>query len=747
MFKKGVEVNLFILTAIGIGILVIAGLYVRLSLRRQHLAEAVLAEKLLQQELIAALSQSFISSENTGVLIQNALMMLGMSMKVSRTSLAALDSQTNIIAFAYEWRNPSQDLRPLPQEGAPFVKGEIFYDTFVDQGDMYLACNNIDENTRLAATLGPLGVKSCVFVPITVWGQLWGILGIEQCIAGQVWKERDIQILKLVSGAITSLLIRAEAEQALVKAKEEAELSNKAKSSFLSRMSHEMRTPMNAIIGMTTIALNSRDREKMEYCLGKINEASLHLLGVINDILDMSKIEAGQLELSCSEFDFERMLNRVTDMVEFKINEKHQNFIVRLDPGLPAWVIADEQRLAQVLTNLLSNAVKFTPEGGTIILSARQTGGRDMTHNIRFDVIDSGIGISAEQKERLFTAFEQADGTISRRFGGTGLGLAISKSIVELMDGRIWIESEPGTGSDFAIELALREGEAAAAARGRKIARENLRVLAVDDSEEVLEYFREYARQAGLQCTTAADGVEACRLLDAAAAPPFDIVFVDWRMPNMNGIELSEKIKSRYGGEVVVIMISASEWELIEKDAKNAGVDGFIPKPLFPSVLTETINRFIEEPSDPGVEPAAEKPLVNLFAGYTIMLVEDVEINREIVISLLEDTGIGIVSAENGAVAVKLYAENPGTYRLILMDIHMPEMNGYEAAAAIRAFEAEQGLAAIPVVAMTANVFKEDVEKALESGMNDHLGKPIEFDQLVQRLRKYLLESPDRSEK
>ena len=249
------------------------------------------------------------------------------------------------------------------------------------------------------------------------------------------------------------------------------------------------------------------------------------------------------------------------------------------------------------------------------------------------------------------------------------------------------------------------------------------------------------------QCTTAADGLEACRLLENAEASPFDFVFVDWRMPNMNGIELSEKIKSRYGAEVVVIMISASEWELIEKDAKNAGVDGFIPKPLFPSVLTETINRFIEEPSGHADEPAAEKPLLNLFAGYTIMLVEDVEINREIVTSLLEDTGISIVSAENGAVAVKLYAENPGTYRLILMDIHMPEMNGYEAVAAIRAFEAEQGLAAIPVIAMTANVFREDVEKALESGMNDHLGKPIEFDQLVQRLRLYLLESPDRSEK
>ena len=352
-----------ILAALGISAPVVIGVYFALRrsfrdrLRRQAAAGEALEKRLLQQELIAALSQSFISSEDTGVLIHNALMMLAMSMQVSRAALARFNQETNSIAFEYEWSDPRQNPAPLPREGTPFSKGDIFYDTFVVRGDVYLAWDNAGENPRFAKTLGFLGFKSCVFVPITLWGQFWGVLGIGQCAAAQVWKEGDIQILKLVSGAITSLLIRVEAERALVKAKEEAELSNQAKSTFLSRMSHEMRTPMNAVIGMTAIARNSRNQEKMEYCLGKIDEASKHLLGVINDILDMSKIEAGKFELSYTEFDFERMLNRVTDMMEFKINEKRQNFIVRFDPGMPVRIIADEQRLAQVLTNRKSGSL------------------------------------------------------------------------------------------------------------------------------------------------------------------------------------------------------------------------------------------------------------------------------------------------------------------------------------------------------------------------------------------------------
>ncbi|GHV94795.1 hypothetical protein AGMMS50293_11150 [Spirochaetia bacterium] len=616
-----------ILVVIGISIAVIGCVYFltfrhfREPLRQARATAAALEKRLLQQELLAALTQSFISSDDTGVLIRNALMMLVMSMKVIRASLARLNSETNTIAFEYEWSDPKQQLDPLPRIGARFIAGDIFYDTFITRGDVYLASNNPEEDPRIAETLGSPGVKACIFAPITVYGQFWGVMGIEQHTGGRDWKESDSQMLKLAASAITSLLIRAEAEEALVKAKELAELSNQAKTNFLSRMSHEMRTPMNAVIGMTTIAQNSHDMEKMTYCLGKINEASLHLLGVINDILDMSKIEAGKFDLSSAEFDFGRMLKRVTDMIEFKVNEKHQDFIIRMDPLIPARVIADEQRLAQVLTNLLSNAVKFTPEEGNIILSVRMAGSKDNLCTIRFDVIDSGIGISEDQISRLFTPFEQADGSIARRFGGTGLGLAISKNIVELMGGKIWIESESGKGSNFTIEISLERGKAPAGDKLRLINRENL--SQTGKAEEV----------------------------------------------------------------------------------------------------------------------PAEDTLENIFADKSILLAEDVEINREIVLSLLEETAITIDCAENGLEALKLFSENPGKYQLILMDIHMPEMDGYGATRSIRALGGEG--ATVPIIAMTANVFKEDVERCLAAGMNEHLGKPLDFEELIKRLRKYLLGVPE----
>ncbi|MDR2102949.1 MAG: response regulator, partial [Treponema sp.] len=544
-------------------------------------------------------------------------------------------------------------------------------------------------------------------------------------------------------------------EQDLIRAKELAEQSNLAKSNFLSRMSHEMRTPMNAIIGMTTIAQTSRDREKMEYCLVKINEASVHLLGVINDILDMSKLEAGKFELSYSEFCFEKMLLRITGVMSFRINEKKQDFIVRLDRNVPVNIVADEQRLAQVITNLLSNAVKFTPEEGTITLSVVRVSPPGSLCTLRITVADTGIGITAEQKKRLFSLFEQADGSIARKYGGTGLGLAISKSIVDLMGGDIWINSVPGQGSDFTFEITVEEGQTPREGDPeQQIDWGKLRILAVDDSPEVLEYFREFAAARGINCTLASSGEEVCKILEAAQGAaqkaagensgpaPFDIVFADWRMPGMNGVELTGKIKKKFGDKIVVILISAAEQTVIEDKAKAAGIDGFVPKPLFSSVLVDCIYGHLEtaRTNSPGTgkEEAGTK---RIFEGSSILLAEDVEINREIVISLLEDTGVSVDCAENGVEALRLFEKNPAKYRVILMDIHMPEMDGFEASRRIRALDIPEAKT-IPIMAMTANVFKEDIDKCLAAGMNDHLGKPIDFMELMKRLEGYLLKKP-----
>ncbi len=524
----------------------------------------------------------------------------------------------------------------------------------------------------------------------------------------------------------------------IVRAKEVAERASTAKSDFLANMSHEMRTPMNAIIGMTSIAQSSHDIEKKNYCLGKIEEASTHLLGVINDILDMSKIEANKFELSEYEFNFEKMLRKVSSVLAFRLDEKKQVFNVLLDSDIPPQLIADEQRLAQVVTNLLANAVKFTPEQGKITLAAKLLKEEDGLCTLRLEVQDSGIGIAKEQQEKLFRSFEQADGGISRKFGGTGLGLAISKSIVEMMGGTIWVESEPGQGSTFIFTIQAKTGsEQEPPSLALNTGGEQLRVLAVDDEPEVREFFQHTAQHFGWQCVVAASGEEAEELILSGNCQSFHIIFIDFRMPGMTGVELARRIRENCGYPVLIIMISAMEWASIQDQANEAGVDKFLPKPLFMSSVSECLNNYL------GLEENCEKPdskaenLTGRFNGKTILLAEDVAINREIVIDLLEPTGLNIICAENGEEAVRVFAANPSIFDMIFMDLQMPEKDGYEATQEIRAM-GNPWAGQVPIVAMTANVFREDIEKCLKYGMNDHVGKPLSLDAVIEKLDKYV---------
>lgn len=521
----------------------------------------------------------------------------------------------------------------------------------------------------------------------------------------------------------------------LVAAKEQAEQSSRAKGDFLSNMSHEMRTPLNAVIGMTAIGKGSPDAEKKDYAFKKIEDASTHLLGVVNDILDMSKIEANKLELSVMDFDFERMLRKVVNFIAFRVDEKHQDFHVAIDKDIPRRLSGDDQRLAQVITNLLSNAVKFTPEHGSIRLDARLIEEQDGQCLIRFEVSDTGIGISKEHQARLFQAFQQADSSTSRDFGGTGLGLSISKRIVELMHGRVWVESEPGKGSAFIFTALLaKSGGDRQSALNPGVNWQNLRILAVDDDREVLEYFREVAQHFGIACDTAAGGEEAVALLDKGIR--HDIYFIDWKMPGMNGIELARKIRERQAGNSVVTMISSVEWSMIADEARAAGVDRFLPKPLFSTDIADCINECLGCPDAPAPEACAPGT-ANVFSGRRVLLAEDVEINREIVLSLLEPSRLEIDCAENGSEAVRLFHENPDRYDMILMDVQMPGMDGLEATRRIRALDTPKARA-IPIIAMTANVFREDIEKCLDAGMDDHLGKPLDLDLVFAKLRRYL---------
>ena len=536
----------------------------------------------------------------------------------------------------------------------------------------------------------------------------------------------------IFAAALMSILIRIDT------ARNKSDMESKHKSAFLANMSHEIRTPMNAIIGMTTIGKSADNIERKNYCLNKIEDASNHLLGVINDILDMSKIEANKFELVHEEFNFEKMLQRVVNVVNFRIDEKHQKFKVHIDKNIPRFVIGDEQRVAQVITNLLGNAVKFTPENGFITLNANLLEDESEEKNdgylLQISVSDTGIGLTAEQQERIFMSFEQAESSTTRKYGGTGLGLSISKTIVELMGGKIWVESEPNLGSKFIFNIRVKgSSRVHEGLLDADINLNNVRIMAVDDDQDILNYFSEIAQGFGVGCCdTATSGEEALGMV--VHNGEYNIYFVDWKMPIMDGIELASKLKKKASAKSVVIMITAAEWTSIEAEAKKAGVDKFLSKPLFPSAILDVIKECISV--DRQQMETAHNDIKGIFQGRKILLAEDVEINREIVLALLEPTNVKIDCAENGLEAVRMFQQTPD-YDMVLMDVQMPVMDGYEATKKIRALDIPEAKTA-RIIAMTANVFRDDIERCHDVGMNNHIGKPLDFEEVVEKLREYM---------
>ena len=528
----------------------------------------------------------------------------------------------------------------------------------------------------------------------------------------------------------TADLLNASAE--LEAALKEANSASKAKGDFLSNMSHEMRTPMNAIIGMTAIGKRADSIEEKNNALNKIGDAASHLLGVINDVLDMSKIEADKLELVSVEYNFEKMMQKVAAVINYRVDEKRQHFSINIDNAAPRFIVGDDQRLAQVMTNLLSNAVKFTPEGGNIHVAVDLIGETDGICELKVEVADNGIGISAEQMTKLFSAFVQADSGTSREYGGAGLGLVISKRIVELMGGRIWAESELGKGSRFIFTYFARRGENARAQLHPDTNWKNIRIMAVDSLGDTRKQFRELFEHLEIRCDVAADGFEACGLIEERGA--YDIYFIGWRMPGMDGVELARRIKAQNGDRPsVVIVITAVDWEQIKDEASQAGVDKYLFKPIFSSSIIDCINECmgVKDRDNDRAEAHGE------FEGKTMLLAEDIEINREILTALLDDTGLAIDCVENGKEALAMLEAAPDKYSIVFMDIQMPEMDGLEATRRIRALPAMRDFR-LPIIAMTANVFKDDIESCAEAGMDDHLGKPLDVERVLAILRKYL---------
>ena len=532
----------------------------------------------------------------------------------------------------------------------------------------------------------------------------------------------------------------AEKNQILRTALGAAEAANNAKTEFLSRMSHEIRTPMNAIIGMTAIALSALDnKERISDCLAKIGISARFLLSLINDILDMSRIESGRMSLAHEKFDFEEMINGLNSLFYPQAEEKGLKFNTVIEGMTEELYIGDSLRLRQILLNILSNALKFTPEGGRIQFTIRQMSRGDKDAWLRFTVSDTGIGMSKVFQKHLFESFEQENPNISIKYGGTGLGLAICKNLVTLMGGSINVHSIEGVGSEFCVDVKLGLTEESYRRKNLDLLKfRDLKTLIVDDDIVTCEHASLIMSDLGVQAEYVTSGALAVLEIEKGIREmnPYDIVLVDLKMPDMDGIQTTKAIRRLVGAETLVVVMTAYEWKELEADARHAGVDFFITKPLFRSELVDLFEK-INDFSEAVYEPEAAKGEVQ-FAGERILLVEDNELNLEVAASLLEMKGLTIESACNGLQALERFCSTPvGYYDAVLMDIRMPVMDGLEAARNIRLFD-KSDAQTIPIIAMTANAFDEDVEKSHAAGMNAHLAKPIDPEKLFAVLQEFI---------
>lgn len=523
----------------------------------------------------------------------------------------------------------------------------------------------------------------------------------------------------------------------LKEALDSAEKANQAKSDFLARMSHDIRTPMNAIIGMTAIAkAHINEQERVLDCMEKIDGSSKLLLSLINEVLDMSKIESGRLILSEDDFNIGDLLQDLVIMMQPEIKNKQQTLDIHVKDLKHEFVTGDTQRIKQVLMNILSNAVKYTPEKGQITIDINEKEPKDDTGNYEFVFKDSGRGMKPDFLDKIFLPFERADDNEIRNIQGTGLGMAISHKIIKMMGGDIKVESEYGKGSCFTINMPLHYQEFAPI---EKIGTDGLEILVVDDDETACQSTCNCLQEIGINSDYVCSGSEAINKVQLRHQERNDYfaVIIDLKMPDMNGLEATRQIRKIIGTDIPIIILSAYDIEEYEAEAKAAKANGFITKPLYKSKLLKVLQRFLHEGSRS--EPVRQFKLSDAdYSGKRILLVEDNELNREIAVEIIGSTGVSIDTAVNGLDAVNIVSRSPkGFYQMILMDIQMPVMDGYEATRQIRSLK-RSDISGMPIIAMTANAFSEDVTNALKAGMNYHLAKPIDISALMSILGKYL---------
>ena len=668
---------------------------------------------------------------------------------VLRTSDAFRESYFERVRNRYENDDKEEYLENLTQA---MEKGEDYSSDFIIDG----------ESRQIYAT--PLEFSEwylLTFMPYTALDEVvngflsqWTVMVLGACavaigvlmfVFARYFKMNGLQLRALEQSRQEAEQARKAAEQAQLEAEQaqqkaeqaqlEAEQASKAKSEFLSNMSHDIRTPMNAIVGMTTIATaNINNKDQVYNCLKKIALSSKHLLGLINDVLDMSKIESGKMTLSCEQVSLREVMDSIVSIVQPQVKAKRQSFDVSIHDISTENVYCDGVRLNQVLLNLLSNAIKFTPDGGTIHIALYEEASPkgDEYVRIHIQVRDSGIGMSPEFMAHMFDAFSREDSRRVRRTEGTGLGMSITKYIVDAMDGTIEVNSTQGKGTEFKITLDMEKAETLEA----DMVLPAWNMLVVDDDAQLCESAVDSLKAIGIHADWTHDGEDAIRKVveRAGRVDNYQIILLDWKLPGIDGLETARRIRRSLGSNVPILLISAYDWSEIEADAREAGINGFISKPLFKSTLYHGLKPFLA-PDEHEDKEQAEKN--NSLSGRRVLLAEDNELNWEIASELLSELGLELDWAENGQICLdKFLANPPGTYDAVLMDLRMPVMDGYEATRRIRTSGRPD--AELPIIAMTADAFAEDAQHCLEAGMNAHVAKPIDVQDVARLLGKYI---------
>lgn len=648
---------------------------------------------------------------------------------------------SNFYSFIDSYNKETIDIEELEDKIISNPSG-YFYAKNAKNEIMFFAFSHIRANTdRVIVACIPgsdLMPKNTDWtIPLIIIAALATVLTIDLSFFSKV-RKKDKKVQETLSEQLKTISTQ---EKALKEALGAAVAANSAKSNFLSNMSHDIRTPMNAIVGLCTLlAKDANNPERVREHTRKITASSQHLLGLINDILDMSKIESGKTTLNISEIHLAELVNEIATIMRPQAKARDQEFEISVADMRNEHILGDKLRINQILINLLSNAVKYTPVGGRILLQIRQLPQEKKNYaHFRFVVQDNGNGMSEDYLKIIFEPFTREENDTVNKIQGTGLGMAITKNLVDLMGGTISVESKIGEGTTFTVELELRLQETETdkdfwAHHGITHA------LIVDDEVEVCTHIIGAMSGTGVSMQFAVDGYTAVAMTEKAfkTGPEFDLILLDWKMPDMDGIETARRIRKVVPESVPIMILTAYDWSEIEEEAREAGITGFLPKPFFLSNFMQTVE---EAAGSAPVEEETEAEDINDLKGKKILVAEDNELNAEIITELLNMIGISVTIAENGKRAVELFeTADEDEYDAILMDIQMPVMNGYEATKIIRAFSAQRAKD-IPIIAMTANAFAEDVKEALECGMVAHVAKPVDLNRLEHTLRGILVDT------